>query len=244
MFNFTIVIYILLFCIIFYSISITIIFFVLLKKLKNTRYSLNNITSLYDDLKSFKHDFENMVTVIGGFIDTNDMENLRKYYKSLFDDCEKLNRYSVLNPEVVNNSGIYNLLIKKFKKAENNNVKINLDCFIDFNNVHMPIYELSRILGIFIDNAIEAASSSFEKCINISFRDSKANSSQIIIVENTYINKDVDTSKIFENGISSKENHLGVGLWKVKGIIDSNKNINLVTTKNDKYFRQQLEIYY
>lgn len=244
MHNSQILLCILFLIIVFYGIFITIKLFITSKKLSNTTYRLANITTLYDDVKSFKHDFENMVSVIGGFINNNDMENLKKYYKNLFDDCQKLNSYSILNPEIINNSGIYNLLIKEFKKAEDKNVKINLDCFIDFNDIHMSIYELSRILGIFIDNAIEAAATSNNKSINISFRDSKSNRSQIIIVENTYTNKDVNISKIFEKGISSKENHSGVGLWKVRNIINFNKNLNLITTKNDKYFKQQLEIYY
>ena len=244
MYNSQILLCILFLIIVFYGIFITIKLFITSKKLSNTTYRLANITTLYDDVKSFKHDFENMVSVIGGFINNNDMENLKKYYKNLFDDCQKLNSYSILNPEIINNSGIYNLLIKEFKKAEDKNVKINLDCFIDFNDIHMSIYELSRILGIFIDNAIEAAATSNNKSINISFRDSKSNRSQIIIVENTYTNKDVNISKIFEKGISSKENHSGVGLWKVRNIINFNKNLNLITTKNDKYFKQQLEIYY
>ena len=137
MYNSQIVLCILFLIIVFYGIFITIKLFITSKKLSNTTYRLANITTLYDDVKSFKHDFENMVSVIGGFINNNDMENLKKYYKNLFDDCQKLNSYSILNPEIINNSGIYNLLIKEFKKAEDKNVKINLDCFIDFNDIQL-----------------------------------------------------------------------------------------------------------
>ena len=44
--------------------------------------------------------------------------------------------------------------------------------------------------------------------------------------------------------ISGKENHTGLGLWEVRKIIKKNNNINLHTSKNDKYFSQTLEIYY
>ena len=108
----------------------------------------------------------------------------------------------------------------------------------------MPIYQFSRMFGILLDNAIEAASTSLEKEINISFRDSSSNQTQIIIVENTYSNKEVDTSKIFEKGVSEKKDHMGMGLWEVRQILMQNNNIKLITTNNDKYFKQQLEIYY
>ena len=53
-----------------------------------------------------------------------------------------------------------------------------------------------------------------------------------------------DFDNIFNKGISGKENHSGLGLWEIRQILKKNNNINLHTTKNDKYFSQQLEIYY
>lgn len=97
--------------------------------------------------------------------------------------------------------------------------------------------------GILLDNAIEASKECDEKIINICIRkDSKA-SRQILLIENTYNDKKVDTEKIYEKGFSSKPNNSGIGLWEVRQIIKRNINLNLFTTKNDKFFRQQLEIY-
>lgn len=95
-----------------------------------------------------------------------------------------------------------------------------------------------------MDNAIEASSESEEKIINLTFRNDIKNSRELIIVENTYQDKNIDTEKIFEKGISGKENHTGLGLWEVRKLIKKNNNINLYTAKNDKFFSQQLEIYY
>ena len=108
----------------------------------------------------------------------------------------------------------------------------------------MKIYEFARILGILIDNAIDASSECDDKIINLTFRDEPQNHRQIVIVENTYQDKDVDTEKIFEKGFSGKKNHTGLGLWEVRKIVKKNSNINLFTTKSDKYFTQQIEIYY
>lgn len=108
----------------------------------------------------------------------------------------------------------------------------------------MPIYDFSRILGIFLDNAIEAAASSNEKIIKVIFRDSQKSNVQIIQIENSYTNKNVDTNKIFKKGVTEKEQHLGMGLWEVMQILKRNNNVNLITEKNDLYFKQCLEIYY
>lgn len=103
---------------------------------------------------------------------------------------------------------------------------------------------LQEFYGILLDNAIEASEESDEKVLNITFRNNEKNHRQLIIIENSYANKDVDTIKIFGKGISEKENHTGLGLWEVNNILKKNNNVSLFTTKTDKYFIQQLEIYY
>ena len=123
-------------------------------------------------------------------------------------------------------------------------LKVNITFLLDLSKLNMKIYEFARILGILLDNAIEASLECEEKLINLTFREDSRNSRQLIIVENTYKNKDVDTEKIFEKGVSGKEEHSGLGLWEVRKIVNKNKNINLFTTKNEKFFIQQLEIYY
>lgn len=108
----------------------------------------------------------------------------------------------------------------------------------------MKIYEFARILGILLDNAIDAASEYDEKILNIVFRNETKNNRNIILVENTYKDKNVDLNEIFNKGVTGKDNHTGLGLWEVRQILNKNNNINLHTNKNEKYFTQQLEIYY
>ena len=204
----------------------------------------NTLSYLYDNVKAFKHDFDNMVFVIGGFIENNDMNKLATYYKNLQKDCERVNEVALLNPKLINNSGIYNLLISKYKKANEYNIEIHLEYFFDLQKLKISVYDFSRMLGILLDNALEAAKDSDEKRVNILFRDSQRNNTQIITIENSYSNKDVDISVIFEKGKTSKENHTGMGLWEVKEILKRNNNVNLITTKDKKFFKQSIEIYY
>lgn len=78
---------------------------------------------------------------------------------------------------------------------------------LDLTTLKMGIYDFARILGILLDNAIEASKECKEKIINITFRYDTKNNRQLIIIENTYPNKQIDTEKIFEKGITEKENH-------------------------------------
>ena len=200
--------------------------------------------ALDDEIRIFKHDFANILSVIGGYINSNDMEGLKKYYSSLDSDFNKLQAFQNIDPKVINDPGVYNLISKKYNKAVELNIKTNIEIFFDFKNIHISIYDFSKILGIFLDNAIEAAKDSNEKLINIVFRDSKKNHVQIISIENTYFDKNIDTLQIFNKGISSKENHSGIGLWEVNRIVNKYNNTILETSKNEKFFKQELQISY
>lgn len=214
------------------------------QKLQNAEEYNKTLHILHDSVRGFKHDFDNIVTTIGGYIKTNDMKGLEKYYSQLEEDCEKVNNLYILNPDIINNPGIYNLLTTKYGEAVRKGIKVNLTFLLDLNNLHMKIYEFARMLGILLDNAIDAASESDEKVLNIVFRNDSKNNRNIILIENTYKDKNVNIDEIFNKGITGKENHTGLGLWEVKQILKKNNNINLYTNKNDTYFSQQLEIYY
>lgn len=213
------------------------------KQLQNAEEYNKTLQILHDNVRCFKHDYDNTVAAIGGYIKTNDMEGLKKYYEQLEDEVVKVSNLYMLNPNIINNPAIYSILANKYHKAEESNIKLNLTVLIDLNTINMKIYEFTKVLGILLDNSIEASNESTEKTINIIFKNDEKNCRQLLIIENTYKDKDVNLEKIFEKGITGKENHTGLGLWEIRKILKRNNNLNLHTTKNDKYFSQQLEIY-
>ena len=232
------------FCISLYSISKVVKLTNTTKQLESAEEYNKTLHILHDNVRGFKHDFDNIVTTIGGYINTDDIEGLKKYYVQLEQDCEKVNNLYLLNPDSINNPGIYNLLTSKYNEALEKGIDINLYFLMDLNELNMKIYEFGRILGILLDNAIEGAENSAEKIINISFRREEKNKRNVISIENSYSNKDVDTEHIFNKGVTEKENHSGIGLWEVRRIISKNTNVNLFTSKTDDFFKQQLEIYF
>lgn len=197
-----------------------------------------------DSVSAFKHDFDNIITTIGGYIKTNDMEGLKKYYSELEKDCQKVNTLRVLGSDIVKNNGIRNLLIKKYDVADSKDVKIDFTFLMDVSKINMKSYQFSRILGILLDNAIEASSECDKKIVNLIFREDTVYRRQLVTIENTYNDKNVDTKKIFNKGVSGKSNHTGLGLWEVNKLVSKNSNVKLLTSKNGDFFVQQLEIYY
>ena len=215
------------------------------RALENAENTIHTTKILHDQVRSFKHDFDNIVNSIGGYVVNEDMEGLKRYYNQLLEECNKTNNLYALSPDVINHPAIYHMLATKYYEADQNNVQINLNVFLDLNEIEkrMKIYDFTRILGILLDNAIEAANECDKKIINVTFRKDIGNDMIAIIIQNTYANKDIDTEEIYQKGISTKENHSGLGLWKVREILMHNNNLNLFTTKNDEFFTQQFEIY-
>lgn len=228
----------------FYSLAKIMKLVTTTKKLESAEEYNKTLHILHDSVRGFKHDFDNIVTTIGGYIKTNDMDGLKSYYSQLEEDCTKVNNLYVLDPDIINNPGVYNLITAKYNEALEKGIKVNLTVLLALNDLHMKIYEFARILGILLDNAIEAASECDEKILNIVFRNESKNNRNIILIENTYKDKDVDIEQIFNKGVSGKQNHTGLGLWEIRQILKKNNNVNLYTNKNEKYFSQQLEIYY
>ncbi len=198
----------------------------------------------YDSVCSFRHDFRNIMQSFGGYIATKDINGLQKMYNDVIEECQEMNNQNNIDKEKINNPAVYQLINSKYLLAKKESVKIKLEVYIDINKLKIKTYELCRILGILIDNAIEAAKECDDKVISIKFIKDKYNNRDLIVIENTCKNQLIDLSKLKEKGFSTKKNKIfhGLGLWKVNQIIKKNENLRLYTSR-DKIFKQQLEIY-
>ena len=212
------------------------------KDLETEKIYNKTLSILHDNIRCFKHDFNNIVQVIDGYIDLNDMNGLNKYYQSLLKECKLNNNLNLLNPQTINNPSIYSLLNNKYYQALQYGITMNFEIFSDLSTINFNIYEFTRILGILLDNAIEAANETTEKIIEIQFKsDSKK---QLFIIENSCADNNISTTKIFEKGYSTKKNNSGIGLWKVHNILSKNTNIDLFTTVKNNKFKQELSVFY
>lgn len=213
------------------------------QNLEETRLMNKTLTILNDKIRAFRHDFNNIIQALGGYVQAKDLDGLEKYYSQLLKDCQEVNNLTGLNPDAINNPAIYSLISSKYYLATEQGIEFNLDIFMDLNSIDMKIYEFCRILGIILDNAIQATQECNQKVINIIIRKDIRCKRQLLIVENTYKDKEIDTEKIYEKGYSTKEGNTGLGLWEVRQILIKNTNLNLFTSKDETYFKQQLEIY-
>lgn len=218
------------------------------KKLEEMKEDLDNVIAynktlslLHDNIRGFKHDFNNIVQVIGGYVSLNDMNGLKQYYERLLDECKITNNLNLLNPESINNPSIYSLLTNKYFIANEKSLTMNFSIFSDLSGLSTNMYEISRILGILLDNAIEAAEETEEKLVDIEIKSD--DKKHIFIIKNSCKDTNISTTKIFEKGYSTKNRDSGFGLWNVHKILEKNTNLDLFTSIDGNMFSQKFTIY-
>jgi two-component system sensor histidine kinase AgrC len=215
------------------------------KDIEKLQIENKSLTEVNDKVRCFKHDFNNIVQAIDGYIVLDDMDSLQVYFNSLVNECNCVNIVEHINCKAKSNPAICSVLLNKFKLAEKNDIKMNIEILVDLAKITKKSYTISRMLGILLDNALEASKECEEKIINVQFLKQEERGRTLIIVENTYNNKEVDTNKIFDKNYTTKgaKGNSGLGLWKIRDILSKDTNLDLFTTKDGKMFKQQLEIY-
>ena len=216
------------------------------QNLEQEKYYNTTLKLLFDDIRTFRHDFGNIVQAIGGYANNNDVDGLKQYYKQLQLDFEDVKSLEMLNPTIIDNPAIYSLLTAKYNKAINLGISMTVHVSLKLEKLNIKIYEFTRVLGILLDNAIEACENCDEKIINLEIRRDEKSPRQLLLIQNTYFDKNVNLERINEKGYTSKKDDgmpHGLGLWEVNKILNRSKNLNLYTTKDSIFFTQQLEIY-
>lgn len=211
----------------------------------NLREYTKNLNSADDGMREFRHNFSNFVQALDGYAKVGDINGIKEMCTDLCRECKSVNNLTGLSPKVINNPALYSLIMYKYRRAETLGVTMNVEVMTEIDNLNISDYHLSLILGVLLDNAIEAAKECPKKEVNLKFVRDTLRGNKFIIVENTYINRNLDVDKIFEKGYSTKktinESQRGIGLWNVKKIVDNAKNLNLYTYK-ENLFSQKLEI--
>lgn len=201
--------------------------------------SNESLTVQNDKIRTFKHDFNNIIQAMNGYVMNEDLVSLKKYVKKIVKDVNDVKEIKVDNNTFLNNTAIVSLLNRKNSRAIKENVQISFEIMYELKLLEKYEYELVRILGIFLDNAIEAEKDEEDKKVEVLFVKDKE--SKYIIIENN-CSKDVDLNKIYTKDFSTKEGNSGLGLWEVKTIVEKNPNFFLETKIENNTFKHILKV--
>lgn len=223
-------------------------------QLQNINNYSSQIEGLYKDVRSFRHDYTNILTSLKIGIDERDIDMITEVYYSVLKDSGKMlkgKRFEIARLGNIVDLSFKSLLLSKLSEAQNLSIPVSLEIEKPITIKNIDQLDFLTIVSILLDNAIEAATevaknADIEKSSNEGitvcfFENSKLNK-QVLIIQNSTLKNEVDMTQIFERGVSSKGNGRGIGLSNIKKILKSYPNISLNTTSRDFIFRQILEI--
>ena len=207
------------------------------------RYS-RHIEELYKEVRSFRHDYSNLLTSLRLGIEEEDMEQIKEVYDSVLkDSSEKLqdNKYDLGRLVNIRDKALKSLLAGKFLKARDKKIVFNVEVPEEIQVEGMRLLDFLTIVSILCDNAIEATAEASQPHVSIAFF--KNGAQETFIIENSIKEEGIDISEIFSFGASSKGEERGVGLYTVMKIVESHPNTSLNTTCQNQIFRQVLTVH-
>ncbi len=213
------------------------------KALQDLQSYTQNLEAMYNGLRSFKHDYVNILLSLSGYIEDGDMDRLKYFFESKIFPTKNLITKGDYKLNQLSNIGVLeikSLLSVKMIYAHESGIDITIDIPGKVESFLIDTVDLARILGIFLDNAIEATLETEQPQIGLNIIQDKAGVS--IIISNSFRDNGVMLHNLKRKGFSTKAGHQGIGLWNAQKIISSYDNVLLETTMKCSYFIQHIEL--
>ena len=197
--------------------SLFIIFTALIydKFYQDIKKSFEDLEKLNSRLRSQRHEYLNEMQVVYGLLELEEYEEAVKYLRPVYADIAKVGKALKTSKPAVNA-----LLSSKMEKAEKQEIQLFVEVSSDLSKISMEQWDICKILGNIIDNAITAVSNnanSKEVHIHIS---EQPNWYIFSIYNNGPVIAENKRELIFKQGYSSKkESGHGFGLAIVKEIV-------------------------
>lgn len=208
------------------------------KKYKLTVKRLLEYEKIIDDQGKKNHEYNNQLMVLKGYI--NDKDKLLEYLETIIDDHKTGQNYEIRQLSKLPSGGIKEMLYYKLSKMNKLNIKyyiyISENIKQLFDKCDVRLYkDITKIFGVFIDNAIDAAKDLNQKEIDLDFKND--NNYFTITISNS-CDDNIDIEKFGKNRYTTKGIGHGFGLSIVKEIVKSNDRIETITEKETNIFTQ------
>lgn len=204
------------------------------------KFYLQTIETLTVELRQFRHNYRNILHGMSGYIENQEWDELTAYFRDVVRETEQaeLNSYALALKNVTNYA-LFGLLSEKLTYAKQLGVDMDLSVLGIFGHTDMSASDLCQVIGIFLDNAIEAAEGVPKGKVLVTLR--YDGSYQQIAISNDCSRKPA-LSKANTGGYSSKGPGRGSGLYYAKRLLDKYEHVLHNTIYDDGQFRQELII--
>lgn len=202
----------------------------------------SSLEKLYSDMRAFRHDYINIISSLIGYIENKDIDGLEKHFNEHIMPLSKgieSNNFKIGILKNVKISEIKGILSSKLIRAQELGIDTLIEIVEPIEKINMDIIDLSRVVGIILDNAVEAAIECDKPSIKVAIIN-KENSILIIIINS--MKEEIPIYKVYQKGFSTKGENRGLGLYNLKEITNKYTNVSLDTLIENREFKQFLQI--
>lgn len=241
------------------NVIIALTYFIIIIIFLKDRFEYNALVDKYDSLfdyfKDFEnsidevslinHEYKNQLAVLKGYLEANKKKDAEKYLNDIINDLDTEDNTVISELKHIPKGGIKGLLYYKIITAQNKNVKVVLDINDHLEKeLKLLDYEknkiISKVLGVYIDNAIDAAAVTNKKVITIEIY--CFNDEINFVISNKFKRQRVKLDKISQKGYTTKGKGHGRGLYLITKIINKMDWFKTETKIINNYFVQRVII--
>lgn len=232
-----------------------LIFYILFLIFLNEKNNNDKLVAEYDNLFNYVQNFEDWIEKEQ--LNRHEYKNQLAVLRCMTKDKKVVNKIDEIledsinvEGEVVNQlkampkGGIKGLMYYKAAIAQKRKVNLTIDVSLERKSILTKLSEkdmrvLCKLIGIYFDNAIEAAIETRKKIVTIEIYELKDHVS--FVISNTF-KEHKDMARRNEKGVSSKGEGHGNGLYFASKLITKNTWLTSRQDIVDKYYIQELSI--
>lgn len=207
---------------------------------------MKNYESDIEEQRTLRHETKNeFATIKCKLQDKEDNKTIIEYIDSVIGEKEKAGSTKYSKFKYLPSNGLKGFFYYKFIEAEKKGINVSINISKQIENSFLKDIEtkdfkdLARIIGVYLDNAIEASSTSEDKKLGIEMYLIKEKIE--IIITNTF-NNEINLDKIGKESFSTKGKHRGHGLLLVNKILSENNMFEAKNEIRDNIYIQSLKI--
>ena len=207
---------------------------------------MKNYESNIEEQRTLRHETKNeFATIKCKLQDKEDNKTIIEYIDSVIGEKGKASSTKYSKFKYLPSNGLKGFFYYKFIEAEKKGIKVSINISKQIENSFLKDIEtkdfkdLARIVGVYLDNAIEASSTSEDKKLGIEMYLIKEKIE--LIITNTF-NNEINLDKIGKESFSTKGKHRGHGLLLVNKILSENNMFEAKNEIRDNIYIQSLKI--
>ena len=199
----------------------------------------DEIVSLYNEIRGFRHDYAGMMVSMQTAIDSKDLQEIDRIYNEVFVKANhklRSDKYTYFDLNNLEDSALRSVIAQSIANARVHNIDYILEVKDIISPLSMELLDLVRVMSILLNNAVEGALESYRKQMEVAVI--KLDSEILIVIQNSRKNRSIKPEEIFNIGYSTKGINRGIGLNNVKEILEKYDDVILETEIDEERFKQ------